>query len=257
MIVPQWPGSFHQRLKVLGRQPDMERLYLIRTMQDLVGKNDEAELLHRIGPMIWEFGRHQPRAQHLFHIVNFGGKQPNEPLPWGFRVNKLSRYWRHSRRNQLVANLARQLATDDEAFRPLPVNRQHVVVLVELTEHVHKLAALLPGWPVITQDNVSSPLPPRCIMSLTAAEACPTLAPLYLVNACGGPASPWLESWLDVRAVARTAVRIVDLGDGFSGEAATLSRGRQAAYKRAGAVWRPLPRHILKPALDALGEFSR
>ena len=257
VIVPYWPGSIHQKLKVLAQYPDMERLYLIRTEQDLVGESNEAELLHRIGPMIWEFGRHQPRAQHFFHIVNFGGQQPNDPLPRGLQVDKRRLYWRHSCRNQLTANLARQVATDEVSLQTLPADRQQVIVLVEVTEHAHKLAALLSGWPIITPDDVTSALPPRCIMTLCAAVARPTLAPLYLVNACGGPASPWLESWLAERALARTVVRLVDLGDGFSGEAATLSRGRQASYRRAGAVWRPLPKHILKPALDALGDVVR
>ena len=88
VIVPRWPGSFHQRLKVPGRHPDMERLYLIHTEQDFVGKNDEAELLHRIGPMIWEFGRHEPRAQHVYHIVTFGGRQPDEPLPCSMQLKE-------------------------------------------------------------------------------------------------------------------------------------------------------------------------
>ena len=257
MIVPQWPGSFHQRLKVLGRQPAMERLYLIRTELDSISRPDEAELLHRIGPMIWKFGRYEPRAQHVCHIVTFGGRTPKEKPPRGFHVDKRRLYWRHFRRNQLVANLARQLATDEESLRTLPTNRQHVVVLVEVTDHARKLAALLPGWPIITQDVATEPIPPRCIITLRAAVVCPTLAPLYFVNACGGAASPWLESWPDERALARTAVRIIDLSDGFSGVAATLSRGRQASYKRTGAVWRPLDNRLLKPALDALGDSSR
>ncbi len=257
VIVPHWPGSVHQRLKLLGRQPAMERLYLIRTEQDSISDDNKAELLHRIGPMIWEFGRHQPRAQHIFHTVTFGGRRANENPLRGFQLDKQEVYWRHSRRNQFVANLARQLSDDGEAFRPLAAHRQHVVVLVEVTEHADKLAALLPGWPIVTHDDMTVPLPPRCIMTLSAADACPTFAPLFLVNACGGPASAWLESWLDERALARKAVRLVDLGDGFSGEAATLSLGRQAAYKRAGAVWTRLPKHILKPALDALGDVVR
>lgn len=194
VIVPRWPGSFHQRLKVLGRRPAMERLYLIRSEQDSISDDDGAELLHRIGPMIWEFGRHEPRAQHVLNIVNFGGQQPNEPLPRGLQVDKRKLYFRHTRRNQLVANLTRQLAADREGFRPLAAGRQHVVVLVEVTEHARKLAALLPGWPIITPDEATEPIPPRCIMTLSAAAACPILAPHYLIYACGGPASPWLES---------------------------------------------------------------
>ena len=252
VIVPHWPGSFHQRLKVLARQPDMERLYLIRTQQDSISDNDEAELLHRIGPMIWEFGRYHPRAKHIFHIVDFGGRQRNENPPRGFQLDKRKLYWRHTRRNQFLAILARQLSSEEQAFRSLPADRQHVVVLAEVTEHASKLAALLPGWPVITQDQATSPLPPRCIVTLIAAAACPTLAPLYLVNACGGPPSPWLTSWLEERALAQTAIRLVDLSDGFSAEAASLSQARQAAYKQSRVHWRPLAEPILKPAQVAL-----
>ncbi len=253
VIVPRWPGTFHQRLKLLGRQPGMQRLYLIRTEQDLICPNDVAELLHRIGPILCAFGRHRLRAQHILHTVPFGGRHRPEKIPSGIQIDKKRGiYWRHQRRNQLLANLARQLASDEKSLKTLPAHRQHVAVLVDLTEHAHKLAGLLRGWPIVTQDDVTAPIPHRCIITLLAAAACPNLAPYYLINAGGGPASPWLESWLEERALARTAIRLVDLSDGFSGETAALSHGRQAGYKRAGAVWRPLAKQFLKPVLDAL-----
>ena len=257
VIFPQWPGSLHQRMKLLARQPEMQRMYLIRTEQDAVSARDEEELLHRVGPMLWQFGRIAPRAQHIFHVVNFGGLVREGNAPRGSPINKRKLYWRHSRRNQHIASLAQQLDADTGSFRSLATSRQRVAVLVETTEHAHKLGGLLRGWPIVTQDAAASPLPPRCIVTLRAAEACPSFAPHFLINACGGPASPWLEAWLDGRALGRTAIALIDFSDGFSGEAANHSQNRQASYKRAGAVWRPLPMCIVKPALDALRNSAR
>ncbi len=257
VIFPKWPGSLHQRMKLLARQPEMQRMYLVRTEQDEVSPRDEQELLHRVGQMLWQFGRIAPRAQHVFHVVNFGGLVREGNAPRGSPINKRKLYWRHSRRNEFVANVARQLDADEEVFRSLPADRQRVAILVETTEHAHKLGGLLRGWPIVTHDDVTSPLPPRCIVTLRAAAASPSFAPHFLINACGGPASPWLEAWLDGRTLGRTAIALIDFSDGFSGEAANHSRNRQASYKRAGAVWRPLPMCIVKPALDALRNSAR
>lgn len=257
VIVPRWPGSFHQRLKLVARQPAYHRLYLIRTEQDSICPSDNEELRHRIGPILRAFGKHRPRAQHILHTVPFGGRHRAESIQPRSKGENRKMYWRHKRRNQLLASLAHRLSSDEESLRTLPTDQQHVAVLVEVTEHADKLTGLLRGWPIVTNADKSSSLPRCCIITLSAAAACQNLAPYYLINACGGPASPWLESWLNERALSNTAVRIVDLSDGFSGEAATLSKSRQAGYKRAGAVWRPLARHILKPALDALRNSGR
>ena len=244
-------------MKVLARQPEMQRMYLIRTEQDEVSARDEEELLHRVGQMLCRFGKHEPRAQHIFHVITFGGLSREGDAQRGSGIDKRTLYWGHTLRNQLVANLARQLDADTESFRSLVASRQRVAVLIEVTEHAQKLSGLLRGWPIVTHDDTASPLPPRCIVTLSAAKACPTFAPHFLIYACGEPASPWLEAWLDGQALARTAITLVDFSDGFSGEAAGHSRNRQASYKRAGAVWRPLARHIVKPALDALRMSSR
>ncbi len=255
VIFPKWPGSLHQHTKVLARQPEMQRMYVIRTEQDVVSARDEEELLHRVGQMLWRFDKYEPRSQHIFHVVNFGGPSQAGKVPRGSRIDKRSLYWRHSRRNQLVANLAHQL--DADTFRSLANGRQRLAVLVEATEHAQKLTGLLRDWPIVTHDDIAVPLPARCIVTLKAAAACPTFAPHFLINACGGLASPWLEAWLDGRALGRTAITLVDFSDGFSGETAGYSQNRLASYKRAGAVWRPLAMHIVKPALDALRKSSQ
>ncbi len=257
VIFPKWPGSLHQLMKVLARQPEMQRMYLIRTEQDEVSPRDEEELLHRVGPMLWRFGQHEPRSRHKLHVVNFGGPSQAGNALRGGSIGKRKLYWRHGRRNQLVANLAQQLDADTDSFRSLAASRQRVAVLVEGTEHAQKLSGQLRDWPIVTQDDTASPLPLRCIITLIAASASPGFAPHILINACGGPASPWLESWLNERALARTAITLVDFSDEFSGEAAEYSQNRQVSYKRAGTVWRQLAMHIVKPAQDALRKSSR
>lgn len=257
VIFPKWPGSLHQHTKVLARQPEMQRMYVIRTEQDEVSVRDEEELLHRVGQMLWRFGKYEPRSQHIFHVVNFGGPSQTGNAPRGSRIDKRKLYWRHGRRNQHIAGLAQQLDADTGSFRSLATSRQRVAVLVEATEHAHKLTGLLRDWPIVTHDDIAVPLPARCIVTLKAAAASPSFAPHFLINACGGPASPWLEAWLDGRALGRTAITLVDFSDGFSGETAGYRQSRLASYKRAGAVWRPLAMHIVKPALDALRKSSQ
>ena len=248
-IVPRWPGSFHQRLKSLARHPHVERLFLIRTETNRISEADETELLLRVGPLLWLQRLDVPRAQHVFHIVRFGGDRPPNEERCTAPLDKRRSYWRHRGRNQLLAGIAHQLVCHDDNDAD---GRPYVALLVETTEHANKLAGILPGWPVITQDNLPTALPPFSIVTLTAASKVACFAPHYLVNGCGGPASPWIESWLERQSLAGNAIRIADLSDTFSEQAAILSQGRQVSYRRAGAVWRPLASHILKPALESL-----
>jgi len=249
VIFPIWPGQLTEKMKGVIQNLSRERMYFIRIESDRFSVADEEELQHRIGPVIPDLGPPNTTVSHTFYTVRFSSR--TRPHQDGTRTGngKRDEYWQNKRRNRAIAAVAKQIAL-------LASRSQKVVVLVEVPEHARNLGELLDKWQIRINPNSGGLLPTCSIVTLSAASTREDFDPSWVINAMGGPPSKWLTQWLARQSKNGASIRVVDLTDRFSAEAAACSDARQKMYKQT-SHWRPLAATILKPALDELRASCR
>jgi hypothetical protein len=253
IVVPNWRPGFPDWMKQLIWSPWLERVYFLRTTAEKLSTTDQDALFGRLGPGLL-CPPSEPHTSHCFSVFLFGGKpavrhaeRPAERHAADL-LNKRKLYWRHGRRNQALAAMAQALNPDAGA----------IALMVETTEHANMLSAVLPGWPIVTNSTpVKNELPPRTIITLTAAKKSQQFRPGQLVWAAGGPPSEWLSGWLKDMAAVGHAVHVFDVGDAFDLTATRWAAARQSSYKRAGCHYRPLPNAVIKYTGRVLRQSQR
>jgi hypothetical protein len=145
-------------------------------------------------------------------------------------------YWRHRPRNQAITALAEAFERPDAS----------IAILVENSEHSRELSRYLPSWLVVRKGTAPKDLPPRLIITLTAAESISQFQPDTLVIGLGGRPSTWLIDLVAKLNRAGKAIRIIDLTDGFDDSAGRLAAARARAYRDSGWHWCPLDRSVVR-----------
>ncbi len=236
VIVPIWNPGYPRWMRMISWGPWRDRIYFLRTAGEPLSEKVEDDLVGRVGPVLLQ-PRKTPRSSTTFSCYKFGGTRPAENSRQSYRsmntpIDKRKLYWRHRRRNQAIAALARHVDASDGA----------IAVLLETAEHAEAVSKLLPGWLVVTKDSVPADASVSMIITLTAAAEWKQFRPRDLVIGIGGAPSPWLLEWLSEMSRNGHAVRIIELTDGFEPTAAELATARLNSYREAGMHWRPLSR---------------
>lgn len=237
--------SVHWRFSQLVSQTGVQRVYVVRPAGQYLGSIAEEELLHRIGPCVDEAMR--GRCRHEIHILRFGGNLAMSFSRVPVKVDKNKLFIAHEARNETLARLAVRLSNN---HFPDASKRTAVWVLVEHLQHAKRLAALMPGWPVVSRDDNHRLLEGNSIVTLSALAGCREAPAAKIVNGTGGAPSSTLLHRLTTWAKARWPVKLYDLSDGFCRDAASLGKGRMDAYRRAGAIFRGIDRSTVKHALS-------
>jgi DNA polymerase IIIc chi subunit len=230
-------------LKQATWNPYLDRAYFFRTANESLSEREADDVEGRLGPCfsLVEGKCRRPIQNRYFSTYQFGGaasRQRDRTSPPISRepIDCQKFYWRHRRRNQALAALARNLGETNES----------VAVLTENLAHAEALSRLLRDWVLAKKGAVPEKMPQRMIVTLSAADTWKEFCPATVINAAGGFHSPWLLDWAEQMSQSGSSVRIVDLTDGFDETASRLAARRLEAYREAGWHWRPLENSVVR-----------
>jgi hypothetical protein len=242
VIVPIWRANYPLWMKQLTLSPYLDRVYFFRTVNQVLSDRVADDFEGRVGPSFSLVDqRLDQRKLRYFSTYEFGGTGSEN----GRRnligissgtINHHKLYWTHRTRNQAVAALARELA---ETCRS-------VAILCENLIHAEALSRLLDGWTLVKKGQLPEKMPDRTIVTLTAADSWDKFCPETVVVASGGSPSPWLIDWGERMSQSGTAVRVIDLTDGFDDTANRLAAARLKSYRDSNWHWRPLPNSVVR-----------
>ncbi|QEH32112.1 hypothetical protein OJF2_05810 [Aquisphaera giovannonii] len=234
------------------------RIYGIRVPSDRLSPREELEAEGLLGPFLGEAAvRPAARAPEVLLAGWRGGGLPGigPGLQWKRRA-----IWGNEDRNAAVAAIAAALlggdasllrehglSLDDGANRARRRGRRRVAVLVESPEHARRLAALLPGWAVLSgipgtgpgshdrggRDAGPSPWRGLIVTLVRASDAgLPRVDVVVRADgAAGAPAGGHTR-----RGILGGGPTIVDLDDRFDAAARDATRSRLHSYAVLG--WR-------------------
>jgi hypothetical protein len=249
-----YPLNFAWRARVFGLLPDGTRL----------SPYDEAELRAAFGlaeTYVPTTGRRELRVQLSLEKIT---GDPSIPADADLQTLKRSGIWRHPVRNRRLARLAEALSAGEpvhdrrspgqEGGPEVPGPRR-VAIVVENVEHAIVLAKRLPGWAVVTSDDVFLARLSRDdrqllayrradagrqdkVIATMAAEAIRPTELDVLIRADGGVGLPsFPEGALLVDGSSDAALDLVDFNDRHHPGLRKRSQRRREAYRRRG--WYP------------------
>lgn len=237
VLVPYFPPSFPEWLKIMLIQPAGDRFYVFRTRMEHLARADEEQLEARVGLPLFEHSFLAPPVwESIIEPVSgpvVGSNRVRGPLSrYPATFDRRMHYWRHSSRNlQILNKFADELRTAVSVNRgqnPVPMK-----IIVENQEHRSILLQLLNA----SRESLQLPQDIETfddyVLTLISANSTTPLNSV-LIWGVGGPASRWLDQWLLASRKTGRTVRIVDFCDEFDIEAARMARDRMAAYQKQG-----------------------